>query len=972
MGTGKKVRARGARRPTSAKQGLVATRRGPEVASGLPGDGSISRVLPGKNPRMLPTPSLTSAEFEDFTDRLLSAHRFSPGLAQRVTRVERWGRPGDPQDGIDFEGNLSDGTSASWQCKRYDKLTPSDVRAAVEACTFEADLHHLVFSGEASTATRTEIAKYPNWRLLDQRGLGRMLDDLPLHKRRDVLDATWGMQKRKLLLEVSGEDAFLSLDTFAADRMRRDTVLNDLGPRVGREPELAALGKALDGDGDRPIVVLVTGPGGRGKTRLLVEALAGFQAAHTQIPVLWLSPGRTVDSAALEELPQMPAIVVVDDAHHDPAAIAPLLQYARAVDGTQLIIASRPSGVRALRAAIVNARYPPSQLVAIDVGELKISHARALVTSITDGLGVVAAAREYFAQQATHSPHVAVIAANLICRGELTASVRVDEGLREQVLARYEEFAASEVDGVPTVTVRRLLATYAALGPVADDGVRPAVAQFCQLTLVEMLRLCQSLHDRGVLVTRGGVTQVVPDVLADDLLETEAAVGPDVTGFAEELWAAFADTHAERLVASLGELDWRLTQRGGPSVFGPVWEAVRAELATADYDGLCNALGRFSALTATQPDALIEVLEEIRARLDGPADRRDGDRPTATAQPQSPDAQASDEPLARWRRPRTVDDVRHRMPELYGHCAVNAPDLLETALDALWDLRQQDTRPTNRHSAHAERVILDRLSKIGTLPDASFPARIVTWVKRRLEESSRDHDVATPLRILRPLLEKEGERHSLETPRKIVFDPFVVSATWARPIRDQIRAVLRQHASGSDLRRAAAAVDLLGEALHQPAGLFGRLVSDEEILRWESDDLATIHVLRHVADTTTSPVIRRLVRHELGWTAEHAVSIPLRHAALTLGDGARHARGRRCRGAAAPSPELRPADATWHSGTHHRRAPRGRSSASRARVRDVGRATTGSAVGADPPTCGARPRRPGRPRPTDRHLSHRV
>jgi hypothetical protein len=80
-----------------------------------------------------------------------------------------------------------------------------------------------------------------------------------------------------LLLEMPGEDAFLSLDTFVADRQDPDSVLNDLGPRVGREAELATLAAALERRGDWPAVVLVTGPGGRGKTRLLAEALTQFQ-----------------------------------------------------------------------------------------------------------------------------------------------------------------------------------------------------------------------------------------------------------------------------------------------------------------------------------------------------------------------------------------------------------------------------------------------------------------------------------------------------------------------------------------------------------------------------------------------------------------------------------------------------------------------------------------------------------------------
>lgn len=92
--------------------------------------------------------------------------------------------------------------------------------------------------------------------------------------------------------------------------------------------------------------------------------------------------------------------------------------------------------------------------------------------------------------------------------------------------------------------------------------------------------------------------------------------------------------------------------------------------------------------------------------------------------------------------------------------------------------------------------------------------------------------------------------------------------------------ILRRQASGTDLRRAGAAVALLGEALRPPCGKFGRSVSNADVLVWESDDLATVEVLAEAAQATSSAVIRRWIRRQLSWTAEYARSLPVRHAAL--------------------------------------------------------------------------------------------
>ncbi|KJK42868.1 hypothetical protein UK23_35370 [Lentzea aerocolonigenes] len=793
---------------------------------------------------------MTPDTFEDFTERVLSAHRFcGPGL-RKVMRVERWGRRGDKQDGIDFEGTFSDGATAAWQCKRYDRLTPRNVREAVAACTFQADEYYLVFSGEASDAARSEMRRHVGWQLLDRRGLGRLIDDLPLHKRRDVLDATWGPATRKLLLEMPGEDGFLSLAAFAADRRNPETVLNDLGPRVGRGTEQRQLEAAVDRSADWQPIVLVSGPGGRGKTRLLVEALELFERHTPTVPVVVLSPGLQLSPVVLGELPQVPAVIVIDDAHHDPAALAPLLTYARAVPGTQLVAASRPAGLAALRAQIAAARYSSGQIREIAIGQLAKPEARELVESLTAGLGLPWPLREYFADQAVDSPYVAVVAANLIRRGELTTPLAVDGGLRQQILARYQDLSLDDVERNPA---RRILAVYAALGSVNDDDAELAteIAMFCGLELAHALRLVTQLKDKGVLATRHGGTRVTPDVLADEILEREAAVGRTDTGFVLDLWRAFGARFATRLVAEIAELDWRFAQQGGPAVFAGIWETVRSELQVAATTELPSMLRSLSGLATTQPRRLIEALEEVRLRVQ---DLDDGN----------------------------AKRTRFALAELYGGCATYAPELLETALDALWSLRRNDHRPTNQYPEHPERVVTDHLANIGRLPDSTFPDRIVQRVEAWLTEGDEHQDAVSPLFALKPLLEKDGYRTEQDAPHTLAFKPFVVSPEWARPLRDRIRGILRAEASSDDLRRASAAVDLLRHALRPPQGGFGDTPSTEEVLAWQEDDLATVAVLTEAAASTRHAVIRRLIRHSVTWPADHAKSLLLRRQALTL------------------------------------------------------------------------------------------
>lgn len=435
-------------------------------------------VLSDKHPKLLPTPWLDPYEFEEFVERLLRAERYLGAEVRRVARVERWGTSGDKQDGIDLAGEYTDGVMAAWQCRHLDKLRPFEVKSAVEEVTYEdAEEFYLVFSRTASSQARAEMKKHSGWTLLDRGQLTAMLRDLPSQVQRDVLDLTWGEAVRRLFCEGPG-DAFVSLERFATARRNPNAVMNDLGPLVGRKGELTALAEALDRDGGgfRQVMV-VSGPAGRGKSRLVTEALTALQERQPEVPVVCLAAGHRFSAAAMEGLRMGPMVVLVDDAHTDPAALAPLLTFARERADVQLVLATRPSGESGVVEQVALAQFGPSELGSVDVGVLVPKQARQLVKALTEGMKLPFPLQSYLATQAEHSPFVAVITSNLIRRGELTGPLRVDAGLRTQVLSRYQEILSADVHGFRTEATQRVLATCTALGSVqAGDPLRVRVS----------------------------------------------------------------------------------------------------------------------------------------------------------------------------------------------------------------------------------------------------------------------------------------------------------------------------------------------------------------------------------------------------------------------------------------------------------------------------------------------------------------
>jgi hypothetical protein len=362
-------------------------------------------------------------------------------------------------------------------------------------------------------------------------------------------------------------------------------------------------------------------------------------------------------------------------------------------------------------------------------------------------------------------------------------------------------------------------------------------------------------------------------VLADRITELTAAVEGYDTGFVAELWAEFGSDQHPHLAPSLGDLDWRLARSDGPNVMQPVWEAIGKRLETRYASRLCDELGQLEPLAATQPRQLVDAVDVLRDRLNV-------EEEAGIALPADPDEKAYRAVFGL--RSQGRGDVREKMPTLYARAAANDPDLLERALDALWDLRKRDARPTHSNPDHAARMVSDHLANLARLPDASFPERIFARAAAWIEQPDNCDAVTTPLFVLKPLLVKE----ELETVQsgfmKLQFRPHLISAKAMGPVRDQIRTLLTKLGGSSDLRLAGAAVELLGEALHAPHGYFGQKVGRAAVLQWKDDDLATLRALGTIAETTPSPVIRRLVRGQVSWNAEHATSIHVQQAAIRV------------------------------------------------------------------------------------------
>jgi hypothetical protein len=453
----------------------------------------------------------------------------------------------------------------------------------------------------------------------------------------------------------------------------------------------------------------------------------------------------------------------------------------------------------------------------------------------------------------------------MIRRGELSTALTLDSRFRDEVLIRFGQVTTEGVPGLPASTVRSTLALVSALAPIDldDTALVDAMAQFLSLVVGDLLTTLRQLVDHGVLLQRGRLARVVPDVLADEVLTGQAVQLDTDTGYVDRLWAAFGTTHADTVMRNLAELDWRIrslaVESGAasvPDVFSRLWLDVRGEVLAADNAGRTVALGKLVTVAGSQSDRVFSLVADLLA---APA--------------------AIDEVTSRWSQ-YTHDDVRRAAAPVLRTCAVANPALLPSVLDALWELASCDTRAPNRDSDHPVRIIED-IGNLGSPGSLQAAAALLASVERWLRMPDPLGIVRTPLFALAPLVAKEGmtqewQHHALQ------FSPHLISAEKVRSLRDQVRGLLRPVAAGDDIRRGVEAVAMLGTALREPHGFFGQHVPDTEVLAWEQDDLATIVILEDVASSTSEPVVRLAIRDAVDWHAVRAMSLDVRTRCLTL------------------------------------------------------------------------------------------
>lgn len=627
------------------------------------------RVTPTQNRLLnLPFENLSPEAFEAFCRDLLQ-------MRYPRRTVVRNGSSGFKQHGVDIYID-GEGERIGVQCKRHANFGPRNVERAIEEVLPDAQLSSgaIALSRRSATPKALLKAKDSGWALWDGETLSGFVRGLQEPDKLALIESYFpGL--REPFLGISEPSPWLEQSRFDAALPGRLGVDRNF-PLVGRTKELRKLiGLAADHYG----VVLVVGRGGIGKSRLLRE----FATSDVGRVVRFAVKGQ-IPPNAFDLLPDDGPVIVVDDAtdaEYDVSALVNGIHRARP-DAT-VVLATRPRALPKLRASLDLPERTAND-VTVTVGDLSIEDAESLAR---EALGDHAknGRAEALSRIGYDCPFLIVTGAHLVRSGRLNdADLSSQTVLRQEILARFTDLVLSGANADARTSVLQALASIQP-APLEDDDFIKCLIATSEQSQASLLEILDELEDLGLVLRRGKVARVVPDLLGDATLERAlvSRSGLDKQ-FARRLADHARGSALSHAINNVSIVDWHRRADGDSNLAAVLWSALAEH--TRDLPNSSRiALGkRVAVVAAIYPDRALNFAEGLMANP-------------------GPDEDDELSGIFGESRKVTSEDVARSLAPLLANAAQQI-EFLPRALRHLLNIGLQDDRSENSNPNHALRL----------------------------------------------------------------------------------------------------------------------------------------------------------------------------------------------------------------------------------------------------------------------------
>lgn len=799
---------------------------------------------------------------ERFERRIIEASTYAAGT-------------GRSQDGVDLVAKVKGGETWAFQCKRHKTWNVSKTEEAIaKAAEFPAQHYFLLVACDPHEDVQKFIATQPKWSFWN---LDRICEEfrlrVPQSKQAQALYFLTP-EELKRFAPYSTDALVPAADYFAAIQ-RAGHSFHHRYKLVGRSQEQADMAAFVQAPTSK--VLLISGKGGEGKSRLLWELANTVGKAPAAPEVLFLNPHSSGDVALAMWDKETPRVVVVDDAHRLERVSHELLSCIREAKEAKLVLATRPQGNEALNERLREHGLQPV-VQTLEVHPLKRVDMQRLAQEAL-GTDLKDLAKD-LAALTGDSPFLTALAGDLLRRGQLKwGQWHSDEEFRSAVFRSFEQDNLAHLPPLDRQQGAQLLRIIALLAPVTPDAVFHERAAACLgLPAVQVEALLRRMQAAGVVSAETRNVRVIPDLFADFLV-FDTAFDPQhrLPELARMVLQQFAQ-EAAALLRNLAEATWlaRTKAIGRGELLRPLLDAEFARFDASNFFERGRMIEQWATFSVYLPAESLELAHKALAQ-------------TTASSGATPEFQLGpdDEGINSHRY------VRSWLPSLLKPVALWHDEHRAATLDFLWQLGCDTSKCMfNGGKNHPWNVIAEVLTFEPRKP-ITIVAGALDWVARLVRRSS----------VLKRLEENQSVLSTFTEP---CFARFVEFREWqgrtlrwwsqpvdierTNPLRERALAVLRWVIENGSWQAALDAVRALERALHRVAGAEASHVKQPEKFRelWRPERLKALALLSQVLPRHMQPVmrfsIRQLLHRDLAYEEDAVFAAEVRKVLATIVD----------------------------------------------------------------------------------------
>ncbi len=635
--------------------------------------------------------------------------------------------------------------------------------------------------------------------------------------------------------------SFNSTNEFFIRYLENTNLLNHTYTFIGRNEILSQLNNFIESDKK---IALLSGRGGIGKSRILLEFGRDFESRHDEWELRYLSENPLTQDS-IRELPERKCTIVVDDAHRREDIITLLKTAQQANNQTKLILAFRPHRVDIIKNNCSWCGFGTRDIEEIsEVEELERKEKDELGKSI---LGLKHHQYlEPLIKVAKDSTIVLVIGAQLIVENKVQpALLEQDPEFQETVFRRFEEDIISGVisKDLDATFCRDLLSIISILSPIQKENeLIERMAKYLEVKKSKLNIAIDTLEKYRALHSVGSKLRITPDVLSDHILHNSCIKSDGYsTGYSQEIFDTFGDIYLENILNNLAELDWRITsQNRETDLLVEIWDNIEEEFKSSSNEDRATTLEKLGRVAYYQPQRTLNL---IRYAINNPLNKSEKNR----------------SPLCDF----THENVLGIIPSLLKNISFNLEYLLQSC-ELLWKLAEKEIEiKVTTGSSYALTVLVD-LAKYEMYKPFEYSFQILTFVEKKIKNCKDPKYTCSLLDILDPILEKEILSNKL-VGYEIKFISWSIPYENTKEIRRKAIWLIGEQLKSESTKVVLKALKILSEALNPPTGYFGRKVSTDEITRWLPEQMEILKIIEDFSKTTIDPIIKIQIKSSLAW-----------------------------------------------------------------------------------------------------------